>query len=64
MNEAYYNEIDPKAAAWFWCSAHKESHTGNHCPKGTRETCFDVGPYSTKEVADDFPANRGNDQEP
>jgi hypothetical protein len=42
---------------WFWCNAHKESHTGDYCSKGKPETCLDVGPYSTKEDADDFPAN-------
>lgn len=58
-NQAPEGDCSPAdcSLSWFWCNAHKESHTGNHCPEGTRETCLDVGPYSTKEEADDFPEN-------
>ena len=51
--EALLEEASNKEQ-WFWCNAHKESHTGNHCSHGTKRECLDVGPFSSKQQADDF----------
>ena len=37
--------------AWFKCTTHNRAHTGLHCDLGTRETCTDVGPFSTRSQA-------------
>lgn len=44
---------------WFHCTTHGQSHQGTHCVKGTRDTCTDVGPFSTKEQADDWNTPEG-----